>query len=176
MRSLIYTCFNLCVGYLLKLRICNRHLLKPLACARYLFKLLGCARYLLKLLGCARYFLKLLNMLKSYSRFLKVMNIYSNFPNTWNICWNLAIIIDLLLSYTLWFLILICDALRDLVPFVQFKKREKHPWRRVNFRHQPATLLKSTLLHGCFSGFLNCTNGTKSRNAPYFHLKIQDDF
>ena len=24
-------------------------------------------------------------------------------------------------------LINICDALRDLVPFVQFKKREKHP-------------------------------------------------
>ena len=23
----------------------------------------------------------------------------------------------------------ICDALRNLVPFVQFKKREKHPWR-----------------------------------------------
>ena len=22
-----------------------------------------------------------------------------------------------------------CDALRDLVPFVQSKKREKHPWR-----------------------------------------------
>ena len=27
----------------------------------------------------------------------------------------------------------ICDVLRDLVPFVQFKKREKHPWRNVNF-------------------------------------------
>ena len=27
----------------------------------------------------------------------------------------------------------ICDALRDLVLFVQFKKREKHPWRNVNF-------------------------------------------
>ena len=27
----------------------------------------------------------------------------------------------------------IYDALRDLVPFVQFKKREKHPWRVVNF-------------------------------------------
>ena len=27
----------------------------------------------------------------------------------------------------------ICGALRDLVPFVQFKKREKHPWRSVNF-------------------------------------------
>ena len=24
------------------------------------------------------------------------------------------------------------DALRDLVPFVQFKKREKRPWRSVN--------------------------------------------
>ena len=30
-------------------------------------------------------------------------------------------------------LIEICDALRDLVPFVQFKEREKHPWRSVNF-------------------------------------------
>ena len=46
---------------------------------------------------------------------------------------------------------------------------------------KPATLLKLTLLHGCFSRFLNCTNGTKSRNAPhipffkswyYFFLKI----
>ena len=25
------------------------------------------------------------------------------------------------------------DALRDLVPFAQFKKREKHPWRSVAF-------------------------------------------
>ena len=30
-----------------------------------------------------------------------------------------------------------------------------------------ATLLKLTLLHECFSRFLNCTNGTKSRNAPH---------
>ena len=27
----------------------------------------------------------------------------------------------------------ICDILCDLVPFVQFKKRKKHPWRSVNF-------------------------------------------
>ena len=27
----------------------------------------------------------------------------------------------------------ICGALRDLVPLVQFKKREKHPWRSVTF-------------------------------------------
>ena len=26
---------------------------------------------------------------------------------------------------------LICDVLRNLVPFVQFKKREKHPWGSV---------------------------------------------
>ena len=31
------------------------------------------------------------------------------------------------------FLGLICDALSDLVPFVQFKKHENHPWRSVNF-------------------------------------------
>ena len=27
----------------------------------------------------------------------------------------------------------ICDVLCDLVPFVQFKKREKDPWRSVTF-------------------------------------------
>ena len=58
-----------------------------------------------------------------------------------------------------------CDALRDLVPFVQFKKREKHPWRSVTFS---TTLLRVTLLHGCFSRFLNCKNGTKSRKTSTF--------
>ena len=57
-----------------------------------------------------------------------------------------------------------CDALRDLVPFVQFKKRKKHPWMK------PATFLKLTLLLGCFSRFLNCTNGTKLRNAPQLNF------
>ena len=28
---------------------------------------------------------------------------------------------------------LMYDALHDLVAFVQFKEREKHPWRSVNF-------------------------------------------
>ena len=31
-------------------------------------------------------------------------------------------------------MILKSDALHDLEPFVQFKKRERHPWRSVNFR------------------------------------------
>ena len=43
-------------------------------------------------------------------------------------------------------------------------------------------VLKVTLLHGCFSGFLNCTNGIKSRNAShlvllrgnYFYFKGND--
>ena len=28
---------------------------------------------------------------------------------------------------------IICDLLRDLVPFVQFKKREEYSWRSVTF-------------------------------------------
>ena len=31
------------------------------------------------------------------------------------------------------FFFVYCDALRDLVPFVQFKKREKYPLRSVTF-------------------------------------------
>ena len=46
------------------------------------------------------------------------------------------------------------DVLCNLVPFVQSKKREKHRWKR-------ATFSKVTLLHGCFSHFLDCINGTK---------------
>ena len=53
---------------------------------------------------------------------------------------------DILIIYINHYAQNICDALRDLVPYVQFKKREKHPWRNVK----------------CY---LNCTNGTKSRNA-----------
>ena len=48
--------------------------------------------------------------------------------------------------------------MRDLVPFAQFEKRKKHPWRTV-------TLLKVTLVHGSFSRFANCTNGIKSHKA-----------
>ena len=58
--------------------------------------------------------------------------------------------------------------MRDLVPFVQFKKREKRPWRNVTFsKVEPATLLIVTLLHWRFSRFLNCTNGTKLRKVSH---------
>ena len=81
-------------------------------------------------------------------------------------------IFGVLLKYIINDLLLhICDALRDLVPFVQSKKLEKPPWRSVNFKRvagfKPSTLLKLTLLHECFSRFLNCTNGTKSCNASH---------
>ena len=66
----------------------------------------------------------------------------------------------------------ICDALRNLVQFVQLKKREKRPWRTVAFRVKPATLLKATFLLGYFSRVLNFTNVTKSRNTPHTFLKI----
>ena len=59
---------------------------------------------------------------------------------------------------------LICGALRDLVPFVQFRKREKHPRTSVYF----SNLLKVTLFHGCFSRFLNSIHVTISHNAPHF--------
>ena len=56
----------------------------------------------------------------------------------------------------------IWNVLCNLLPFAQFEKREKQPWRSDAFS---TTLLKVTILHGCFSRFYNCTNSTKSRNA-----------
>ena len=43
------------------------------------------------------------------------------------------------------------DALRNLVLFVQFKKRKKHPWRSVSVFHV----------------FLNCTSDIKSSKASH---------
>ena len=43
------------------------------------------------------------------------------------------------------------------------KNVKKHPGSVLLL----ATFVKVTLLHGCFSRFLDCTNGTKSRNAPH---------
>ena len=33
-----------------------------------------------------------------------------------------------------------CDALRDFVPFAQFKKRKKYPWRSVTFGEDKSLL------------------------------------
>ena len=56
-----------------------------------------------------------------------------------------------------------------MIPFIQLKKREKHPWGDVTFsKVKPATILKVELLQGCFSRLLNCTNGTKSCKTSHF--------
>ena len=58
------------------------------------------------------------------------------------------------------------DALRDLVPFMQFKKREKYTWRSVTFKLQTKTPSR------VFLGFLNCTHGTKSLKASKMNSAV----
>ena len=58
----------------------------------------------------------------------------------------------------------VCDALRDLVANVKFKKREKHKWRSVTFS-QPATLPSNTSPWVFFT--LNCENANKFRKASH---------
>ena len=69
----------------------------------------------------------------------------------------------------------ICGALRDLVPFLQFKKREKHPWRSANFSNVASLACNFTKFNTppwVFFTFLNCRNGTKSRNASHLVTKL----
>ena len=40
--------------------------------------------------------------------------------------------------------------------------------------YQAFSLLKITLLHGCFSRFLNCTNGTKLRRASHIFCSFME--
>ena len=59
-----------------------------------------------------------------------------------------------------------CDALRDLVPFVQLKKREKYPWKCATLRKVTfSNFTKSNSPLRVFFKFLNCTNSIKSRKA-----------
>ena len=65
-----------------------------------------------------------------------------------------------------------CDALRDLVSFLQFKKREKHTWRSVTFscRLKLYNFPKSNTQRMFFT-FLNYTNGTKSCKTSHLLLR-----
>ena len=60
------------------------------------------------------------------------------------------------------------------VPFVQFKNRGSHPRRSLTFSKVAGfslqLCLKATLLHGCFSCFLNGTNDTKSPKTSHLVL------
>ena len=63
----------------------------------------------------------------------------------------------------------ICDALRNLVLFAQFKRKT----HMEECQFQLSCRQKVTLLHGCFSRFSICANGTKSLNASQEgHIKL----
>ena len=64
---------------------------------------------------------------------------------------------------------LIGNVLRDLVSFVQVKKREKHLRKSVIFS-KVAGFTKSNTLPWLFFPFLNCINGTTSRNTSYIKI------
>ena len=61
------------------------------------------------------------------------------------------------------------DALHDLLPLVQFKKLEKHPWRWVTC----SNFSKNNTSPWLFFTFLNCTNDTKSHKASHNDTKLQ---
>ena len=66
----------------------------------------------------------------------------------------------------------ICDALHNLVPFVQFKKRKKHPWMSFIFsRTEAYNFIESKTPPWVFFKFLNCTNDIKSRNLSHIVMK-----
>ena len=46
--------------------------------------------------------------------------------------------------------IMIYYAMRDLIPFVQFKKRKKHPWRSVNFSKVAWVFFTFFKLYECY--------------------------
>ena len=52
---------------------------------------------------------------------------------------------------------------------IKMKEKGGNTWNiatSIYMRLNPATLPNVTLLHECFSRFLNCKNGTKLRKAP----------
>ena len=64
---------------------------------------------------------------------------------------------------------LIWDALRDMVPFVQFKKHKRTPVDECYFwwSCRACNFTKSNTSPWVFFTFLNCKNGTKSRKASH---------
>ena len=63
-----------------------------------------------------------------------------------------------------------CGALCDLVPFVQYKKREKYPWRGVTFT-EACNFTKINAPPWVFSRILNSRNDTKLRKVSQIYLK-----
>ena len=69
--------------------------------------------------------------------------------------------------------------MHNLLPFVQFEKRENNHGGvtilvKLQASLRPATLLKVLLLYGCFSSFLNSANGTKLCKASLHTQHTRD--
>ena len=80
---------------------------------------------------------------------------------------NSLIEIILLQNKSIYCFYMWCFAQFGTICTIQKKKKKgKTSMEECYFyRLQPETLLKVTLLHGCFWRFSNCTNSTKSRKA-----------
>ena len=79
----------------------------------------------------------------------------ANYVGLLHVCENSADMYNAITLKKIWreIVLIALDTLYGLVQFVQFKKLK------------PPTSLKVTLPHGCFSYFLNCTNGSKLHKA-----------
>ena len=71
----------------------------------------------------------------------------------------------------------LCDALRDLLLFVQFRKRKNANGEvilLVKLQAEACNFTKSIFPSGCFSRFLNCANDTRLRKA--YNLAYGDSY
>ena len=63
----------------------------------------------------------------------------------------------------------ICDALRDLGTLIHLKNVKNTQRGLILIAKLQA---EASVLHGCFSRFLNCTNGTKLRKASHTERQL----
>ena len=70
------------------------------------------------------------------------------------------------------------DDLRNLVPPVQFKNREKHPWMSVTFSNKQHSSMGAfkvfkAIIYQCFWNLHDCTLSLKSHRGAGFKLYLQ---
>ena len=65
-----------------------------------------------------------------------------------------------------------CSIWYHLYNFKNVKNTHGGVLLLVKLQAHPATLPKVTLLHGYFLRFLNCTTGTKSRDASHMNSRL----
>ena len=128
-------------------------------------------------MNCERKSFKL-SKIVNFGRFWKKISLIS-------ITLPLKIMSDIFLLFCLFLPFLklgkMFDVLHDLLAFVQFKNvKNTHGglvlFVKLQVFNLQLTLLKVTVLHGCFSRFLTCTIGTKLRKTLHMFYFISKDF